>query len=316
MGKDKIVVALGGNALGDTPETQLESVRFAAEAVADIAAAGNTVVVGHGNGPQVGMIHAAMEFSALEGGKTPAMPFAECGAMSQGYIGYHLQQAIDYSLKQKKQNRGAVALVTQVVVNPADPAFANPTKPIGRFMSKDEADAIAAEKGYTFVEDSGRGYRRVVPSPLPVEVVELEMVRYLIESGAVVVAVGGGGVPVVQKGDELAGVAAVIDKDRACARLADDLDFDTLLILTAVDKVYLHYNNPNQQALDTLTADKARDYIAAGHFAPGSMLPKIEACLDFVTKRPGRRAVITSLEHAAHALGGGTGTVITSEKGS
>ncbi|MBQ1882099.1 MAG: carbamate kinase, partial [Bacteroidales bacterium] len=232
MGK-RLVLALGGNALGNTPEEQLKLVETTASAIVDLEEDGYDVVVGHGNGPQVGMVNLALEFSATHGGKTPLMPFPECGAMTQGYIGYHLQQAIQREHGRRHMPRPCAAVLTQVVVDENDPAFQNPTKPIGSFYGKNEAEAIARKTGYTFVEDAGRGWRRVVPSPKPVKIVELPVVRRLIEAHTTVITVGGGGIPVVQKGwDDFRGVAAVIDKDRACAKLAIDLKADMLVILT------------------------------------------------------------------------------------
>ena len=286
---ERIVVALGGNALGSTPEKQLELVQNTAGVIADLVEQGYEVVIGHGNGPQVGMINLAMEFSANKGGGTPPMPFPECGAMTQGYIGYHLQQAIGRALREKGIKKSCAAVITQIVVDPDDPGFLNPTKPIGSFVAKEEAEAITAEKGYVFVEDARRGYRRVVPSPLPKRIVEL---------------------PVVETDDGLEGVDAVIDKDRACALLARELHADRLVILTAVERVCLHYRTPDERALESLTLQECERYMAAGEFPPGSMQPKVEACMEFV-RSCGGTALITSLEKAADALAGKTGTVIT-----
>ncbi|MBQ1748349.1 MAG: carbamate kinase, partial [Bacteroidales bacterium] len=257
MGK-RLVLALGGNALGNTPEEQLKLVETTASAIVDLEEDGYDVVVGHGNGPQVGMVNLALEFSATHGGKTPLMPFPECGAMTQGYIGYHLQQAIQREHGRRHMPRPCAAVLTQVVVDENDPAFQNPTKPIGSFYGKNEAEAIARKTGYTFVEDAGRGWRRVVPSPKPVKIVELPVVRRLIEAHTTVITVGGGGIPVVQKGwDDFRGVAAVIDKDRACAKLAIDLKADMLVILTAVEKVSINFNQPNQYDLDSMSVEEA-----------------------------------------------------------
>ena len=306
----RLVIALGGNALGKTPEEQLELVSGTAATIVDLVEEGYDVVIGHGNGPQVGMVNLAFEYAANNGGGTPAMPFPECGAMTQGYIGYHLQQAVQRELARRGLDKACATVVTQVVVDANDDAFQHPTKPVGMFYSKEEADRIVAETGYTFVEDAGRGYRRVVPSPLPVKIVELPVVERLVEAGTVVITVGGGGIPVVENGaGDYSGVAAVIDKDRASARLALDLGADMLVILTAVEKVSINYRKPDQQDLDRLTAAQAREYIAQGHFAPGSMLPKVESCLQFV--EAGGTALITSLEKAREALQGRTGTLIT-----
>ena len=306
----KVVVALGGNALGNTPEGQIEAVRKAAPSIMGLVKAGHQVVIGHGNGPQVGMINNAFDFASQGDGKTPYMPLVECGAMSQGYIGYHLQQALQAEAEHVGLKLDVVSVVTQVEVSAQDPSFQDPSKPVGNFCSKEEADAIAAEKGWTFVEDAGRGYRRVVPSPLPVKIVEMDAIKKMMEMGMVVIAVGGGGIPVICKGDRYVGIDAVIDKDRSSARLASDLDADALVILTAVDRVAINFNKPNQKDLAHLTVAEAKEYMKSGEFAKGSMLPKVEACLAFVEAKKGRKAVITSLALAAEALKGEVGTVI------
>ena len=311
MSKKKLVIALGGNALGNTPEEQLELVKETASTIVDLVEEGYDVVVGHGNGPQVGMINLAMEFSANNGGKTPAMPFPECGAMSQGYIGYHLQQAIQRELARRGIDKECASVVTQMVVSKDDPAFQKPTKPVGSFYSKEDADKIVAEKGYTFVEDAGRGWRRVVPSPLPTRIVELKVVEQLVAAGDVVITVGGGGIPVVETADGLCGVAAVIDKDRSSSKLALDIDADMLVILTAVDRVCINFNKPDQQELPSMTLAEAEEYIGQKQFAPGSMLPKVQSCMEFVKGNTnGGVALITSLARAADALEGKTGTII------
>lgn len=309
MSKKRLVIALGGNALGNSPEEQLNLVKETAKTIVDLAEEYD-VIIGHGNGPQVGMINNAMEFSSKEGGKTPYMPFPECGAMSQGYIGYHLTQSIEAELQRRNVKKDVACIITQVVVDPNDKAFEKPTKPIGSFYTKEEADQIAAEKGFVFVEDAGRGYRRVVPSPIPTKIVELNVVEQLIQAGDIVITVGGGGIPVVETKDGLKGVAAVIDKDRSSAKLALDAKADMLVILTAVDRVCINYNKPNQKELAEMTLAEAQEYIAEGHFAPGSMLPKVEACLDFVKATTNGVALITSLEKAKYALKGETGTII------
>lgn len=308
----RIVVALGGNALGNTPEEQLDLVRHTAKTIVDLAQDGYEVIVGHGNGPQVGMINLAMEFSCTKGGNTPYMPFPECGAMSQGYIGYHLQQAIQQELKARGVDKECAAIVTQVVVDANDPGFAKPTKPVGSFYTKEEADKIAAEKGFTFVEDAGRGYRRVVPSPIPQRIVELKVVEQLVKAGDIVITVGGGGIPVVETEQGLKGVAAVIDKDRSSALLAQSIGADMLIILTAVDRVCINYNKPDQKELPTMTLEEAEKYIEEKQFAPGSMLPKVQSCMEFVKNNThGGTALITSLQKAKVALQGETGTIIT-----
>ena len=295
---ERIVVALGGNALGKTPEQQLELVKSTAKPIVDLVEKGYEVIIGHGNGPQVGMINLAMEFSANKGGGTPYMPFPECGAMTQGYIGYHLQQAIQEELKARGIDKECATVVTQVVVDEKDPGFQNPTKPVGSFYTKEEAEQIMAEKGFVFVEDAGRGYRRVV--------------EQLVEAGDIVITVGGGGIPVVETPQGLMGVAAVIDKDRASALLARDVKADRLIILTTVDRVFVDYKKPGQREVASMTLAECEKYIGEEQFAPGSMLPKVESCMEFVANgKPGATALITSLSRAAEALEGKTGTVIS-----
>ena len=305
----KVVVALGGNALGKSPEEQLKLVKNTASSLIGLIQAGNQVVISHGNGPQVGQINLGMDFAA-QNGKTASFPFPECGAMSQGYIGYHLQQSLQNELHQRGMEKDVVTTVTQVVVDPSDPAFENPTKPVGDFYTKEQAAQIEQEKGYTFVEDAGRGYRQVVPSPLPKRIVELNSIETLIENGTLVIAAGGGGVPVVEEGGALTGVPAVIDKDRSSALLADNVDADQLIILTADDYVYINYNQPDEQKLTELSQAQAQELIDAGQFPAGSMLPKIQACLSFVKGHPERKAIITSLAGLDQALEGKLGTVI------
>ena len=308
----RIVIALGGNALGNNPEEQLELVKNTAKAIVDLIKEGHEIMIGHGNGPQVGMINLAMEYASQEGANTPTMPFPECGAMSQGYIGYHLQQAIGNELKREGINKCCVTVVTQVVVDEHDPAFKNPTKPIGSFYTKEDAEKLEKEKGYTFVEDSGRGYRRVVASPKPVEIVESNVIEKIVATGNIVITVGGGGIPVIKSNNgELKGVPAVIDKDSSSAKLAQDLAADMLIILTAVEKVAINFNKPNQKDLSSMTLEECEKYISEGHFAKGSMLPKVEACKKFVEESPKNAvAIITSLEKAAEAIRGETGTTI------
>lgn len=309
--KKRLVIALGGNALGNTPEEQLELVKTTAKTIVDLSESGYDIIIGHGNGPQVGMINLAMDFSANNGGKTPYMPFPECGAMSQGYIGYHLQQSIQEELAKRGIKKECATIITQVVVDSADPAFQKPTKPIGSFYSKEEADRIAAEKGFTFVEDAGRGYRRVVPSPIPQRIVELNIVEQLVSAGNIVITVGGGGIPVVETENGLKGVAAVIDKDRSSSKLALDIHADMLVILTAVDRVAINFNKPDQKDLAEMTVAEAEKYIGEKQFAPGSMLPKVQSCIEFVQKNAnGGEALITSLQRASEALKGTTGTII------
>lgn len=305
----KVVVALGGNALGKSPEEQLKLVKNTASSLIGLIAAGNQVVISHGNGPQVGAINLGMNFAA-EHGKTAAFPFPECGAMSQGYIGYHLQQSLENELHRRWMNKSVATIVTQIAVDPNDPAFENPSKPVGDFYTKKQADEIAKEKGYTFKEDAGRGYRQVVPSPLPMKIMELDSIKTLIDADKLVIAGGGGGVPVIITDKGLEGVPAVIDKDRSSALLADKIDADKLIILTAVDYVYVNYGKPDEKALKTLNVAEAQKYMKEGQFAAGSMLPKIEACLSFVEGHPEREALITSLDGLDDALAGKVGTVI------
>lgn len=310
MGK-RIVIALGGNALGSTPYEQLSLVTETAKPIVDLIAQGNEVVIAHGNGPQVGMINLGLATAAEAKAIKSDMPFPECGAMSQGYIGYHLQNAIGNELAARGMAKDVATVVTQVLVEESDPAFQHPTKPVGAFYDRETADRIAAEKGYTMVEDAGRGYRQVVASPKPVDVIEKNTVKALVGSGTVVITVGGGGIPVVCREGRLVGVPAVIDKDFASAKLAELLDADLLVILTAVEKVAVNFGKPDQRGLDVLTPAEAREYIAQGQFAPGSMLPKVEAAVQFAESKPGRTALITLLEKARDGIEGRTGTRIS-----
>lgn len=309
MSKKRLVIALGGNALGKTPEEQLELVTKTAKSIVDLSEEYD-LAIGHGNGPQVGMINNAFEYAALNGAGTPAMPFPECGAMSQGYIGYHLQQSVRNELRKRGMDKNVATVLTQVLVDENDEAFKNPTKPIGSFMSKEESEKIAAEKGYIFVEDAGRGYRRVVASPIPKEIVELDVVNSLIENDNIVITVGGGGIPVIEKEEKLEGIPAVIDKDRSSALLASELKADMLVILTAVDQVMINFGKENEEAIKEMTIDQAKQYIKEDQFAKGSMLPKVEACIEYVENSENGIALITSLEKAAEALKGQTGTII------
>ena len=312
MNKKRIVVALGGNALGNTLEEQLKHVKIAAETITDLAVEGHELIIGHGNGPQVGIINSAMNYATSTDPCTSYMPFAECGAMSQGFIGYHLQQGLGEALREAGIDKAAVTVLTQVVVDGADPGFQNPTKPIGPFYDEAEAQRIAGEKGWTLKEDAGRGWRRVVASPDPKRIVEINAIRALTDAGFVPVCVGGGGIPVTEAADgTLSGTAAVIDKDLAAEKLAEDVNADTLLILTAVERISIRYGKPDQQDLARMTVAQAEQYIKEGHFAPGSMLPKVQAALRFVKSGPGRRAIVTSLEKAAEALHGRAGTELT-----
>lgn len=305
----KVVVALGGNALGKSPAEQLELVKNTASSLIGLISAGNEVVISHGNGPQVGQINLGMSYAA-EHGQSAAFPFPECGAMSQGYIGYHLQQSLQNELRKRGMTKDVATIVTQIVVDPADTAFQNPTKPIGAFYTKEEADSIAEDKGYIFKEDAGRGWRQVVPSPTPKRIVELNSIKTLIEANELVIAGGGGGVPVVETEEGLKGVPAVIDKDRSSALLADNVGADKLIILTAVDYVAINFNKPEQKNLEDISVEEAKKYIDEGQFAVGSMLPKVQACMSFVEGHPEREAIITSLSGLDAALAGQLGTVI------
>ena len=305
-----VVVALGGNALGSSPQEQLGLVRATAESIVDMVAEGVNVVVTHGNGPQVGMIDKAFDIAHNSGDEVRAMPFPECGAMSQGYIGYHLSQAILTELKRRGIMRSVAVVLTQTVVYPDDPAFAHPSKPIGAFLPEDEARRRAAQTGDAYAEDSGRGWRRVVASPRPRRIVEFDAVCDLADDGYIVIAAGGGGVPVIARDDSYEGVPAVIDKDRTAALLAAGFKADMLVILTAVDKVAENFGKPDQRDLDSLSVEEARRLIDEGHFAAGSMLPKVQACLEYLDAYPQGVALITSLAKAAAGLRGETGTRI------
>ena len=309
----KVMIALGGNALGNNPKEQLELVRETAKPIADLIEEGHTVVVAHGNGPQVGMINLSFETANQTDSKVPEMPFPECGAMSEGYIGYHLQNAIKNELSGRNIDKSVGTVVTQVVVDENDQAFKNPSKPIGGFYTEEEARILEKEKGYTMVEDSGRGYRRVVPSPKPVDIVEIDIISDMVEKGHVVIAVGGGGIPTLRKNGHLEGVAAVIDKDLASEKLAEMLGCDILFILTAVEAIALDFGKPTQRELKKMTLKEAYQFMEEGHFAPGSMLPKVMAAVDFVESGNGRQSIITSLEKAKDAIHGETGTRIVSE---
>ncbi len=309
----RLVIALGGNALQSgkaepTAEAQLAVVKQTCERIAEISQRGYEIAVVHGNGPQVGRILLASETAK---DVTPAMPFDVCGAMSQGYIGYHLQQSLKYALNICNKNIPVVTLATQMVVEKADPAFENPTKPIGPFYSEAEAKELESTKGYTMKEDAGRGWRRVVASPLPRKIVEIDAIKQLWDS-TIVIACGGGGIPVVENADgTMEGVAAVIDKDFAAELLAEQVDADALMILTEVEKVAINFNKPNQENLSSLSLADAAKYCEEGQFAPGSMLPKVQAAMKFVRANPDKKAIITSLDKAIDALEGKTGTVIT-----
>lgn len=306
-----VVVALGGNALGSAPSEQLDLAKGAAVHIVDMVAEGINVVVTHGNGPQVGIINNAFDYASEHDPSTPSMPFPECGAMSQGYIGFHLSQAVLGELKRRGIMRSVAVVMTQTVVCPNDPAFANPTKPVGAFLSEGEARRRAAETGLVYKPDAGRGWRHVVASPKPQRIVELDAIKDLMDDGYIVIAAGGGGVPVVECGNGYCGVAAVVDKDRTSARLASDFGADMLVILTTVEKVAVNYNTPSQAGIDAMTVAEARRYADEGQFAAGSMLPKIQACIEYLEACPAGKALITSLDKAAAGLRGEAGTLIT-----
>ena len=307
--KKRIVVALGGNALGSTLAEQMKAVRQTVKVIADLVEMGHEVVLTHGNGPQVGMINLAMSELHKADPRQSIIPMSVCVAMSQGYIGYDLQSLLRTELLNRNIDRYVTTVITQVRVDEDDPAFGHPDKPIGRFMTLEEVHE-AEKDGFTFVEDSGRGYRRVVASPKPREIMEVHTVLTLLNAGEIVIAAGGGGIPVVRRGNDLKGVGAVVDKDFASCRLAQDIDADSLIILTAVEKVAVHFGRPDQRWLDRISTGEARRLIEEGQFAAGSMLPKVRAAVEFAESGKGRSALITLLEKAGEGLAGRTGTVI------
>ncbi|HCZ8071697.1 carbamate kinase [Staphylococcus aureus] len=305
----KIVVALGGNALGQSPKEQLDLLKSTSKSLVSLIDKGYKIVISHGNGPQVGSINLGLNYAA-EHKQGPPFPFPECGAMSQAYIGYQMQESLQNELHSMGIDKEVVTLVTQVQVASDDSAFNNPTKPIGLFYTKEQADKFTKEKGYTFVEDSGRGYRRVVPSPQPISIVELDSIETLITHGTLVIAAGGGGIPVIKENEVYTGVDAVIDKDKTSALLAAHLQSDQLIILTAVDHVYINYGKENQRGLDEVSVDEMKKHISDGQFAKGSMLPKVEAALQFLEKNTKGSVLITSLAGLGDALDGKIGTLI------
>ncbi|MBF8465891.1 carbamate kinase [Klebsiella oxytoca] len=306
----KIVLALGGNALGDDLAGQMRAVQHTARTIVDLISLGHQVVVTHGNGPQVGMINQAFEAAAKTEAHTPMLPMSVCVALSQGYIGYDLQNAIREELLTRQLDIPVATLITQVEVDANDVAFLNPTKPIGSFFSKEEAEKLS-QNGYIMKEDAGRGYRRVVASPKPVDIIEKQTVKALMDDCHVVITVGGGGIPVIREGNHLRGASAVIDKDWASAKLAEMIDADLLIILTAVEKVAINFGKPDEQWLDNLSLRDAERFIEEGHFAKGSMLPKVEAAAAFARSGPGRKALITMLSKAKEGIEGKTGTIIS-----
>ena len=302
----RYVVSLGGNALGNNAEEQKQLLVGVAKSIVHLIKLGNEVIIVHGNGPQVGMINLAF----TESTSAPDMPFPECGAMSQGYIGFHIQNAIYNALKEEGLKRNVATVVSQVLVDKNDPMFQNPTKPVGAFYSEADAKKLAAEKGYSFKEDAGRGWRRVVASPLPIDVVEKESIARLVKAGDIVICAGGGGIPVIENNGKLEGVAAVIDKDYASAKVAELVDADYLVILTAVDNVYINYNKPDQKKLEKVSKAEMEDYLKTDYFAKGSMYPKVNACVKFLTKAPEKTAIISSLAKAPEAFELKSGTII------
>ncbi len=309
--KKRIVIALGGNALGNTLPEQMVAVKITAKAIVDLIEEGCEVVVAHGNGPQVGMINNAMAALSRENPNQPNTPLSVCVAMSQAYIGYDLQNA----LREELINRGiedipVATMITQIRVDENDPAFQTPSKPIGHFMTEEQARIAEEKYGYIMKEDSGRGWRRVVASPKPAEIIEIGAIRSLVNDGQIVIACGGGGIPVTRQGNHLKGASAVIDKDFASCLLADQLDADFLIILTAVEKVAINFGKPEEKWLDDLSVAEANQYVEEGHFSPGSMLPKVQAAVMFAQSKPGRTALITLLEKAKEGILGNTGTRI------
>jgi len=302
----RYVVSLGGNALGNNAEEQKTLLVGVAKSIVHLIKLGNEVILVHGNGPQVGMINLAF----TESTSAPDMPFPECGAMSQGYIGFHIQNAIYNALKQEGIKRNVVTLVSQVLVDKDDPMFKNPTKPVGAFYSEADAKKLAAEKGYSIKEDAGRGWRRVVASPLPIDVIEKESISSLVKKGDIVICAGGGGIPVIEKNGKLEGIAAVIDKDYASAKVAELVGADYLVILTAVDNVYINFNKPDQKKLENVSKSEMEEYLKTDYFAKGSMFPKVNACVKFLNNAPGKTAVISSLTKANEAFEGKAGTII------
>ena len=310
MVKKRIVVALGGNALGNSAKEQRETLKMTSQPIVDLIEQGHEVVIAHGNGPQVGMINLAMDQAKKNIPNFSEMPITECVAMSQGYIGYHLQRFIRDELERRNIDKEVVTIVTEVLVDGEDKAFKNPNKPIGAFYTKEEAEKLIAE-GYKVMEDSGRGYRRVVASPKPIDIIQKKTILNLVNDSEIVITVGGGGIPVIENGNQLQGIPAVIDKDFASERLAELLEADYLIILTGVEKVAVNFGKPDQKWLDEISVSEAEQYIKEGHFAPGSMLPKVEAAIKFIKSNPDKKALITSLEKAKDGINGLTGTVIT-----
>lgn len=308
----RIVVALGGNAiLTDDPSAkgQIEALRYTSKRLIELIKQGHQLIISHGNGPQVGNL--LLQQAAADSDKNPAMPLDTCVAMTQGSIGYWLQNMLNEALAEAGIDKQVASVVTQVVVDENDSAFTNPTKPVGPFLSEAEAQSVAAETGEKFIEDAGRGYRKVVPSPKPISIVEYPVIKAMIEQDFVTISAGGGGIPVKQAEFGYEGVEAVIDKDFASAKLAELVEADYLVILTGVDNVYVNFNQPNQEKLENVTVAQLNNWIAEDQFAPGSMLPKVEAAIAFVENNPKGKAIITSLENIEAVMGQGTATVVS-----
>jgi carbamate kinase len=306
----KIVFAIGGNALGTTPEEQLKLAYEVASPILELIKSGHQVVVVHGNGPQVGLIKTSLDIGHKHNSKIPFVDLNHAGAMSQGYVGYSLQQAFRVTASKMGLPIQPITVITQVEVDPNDPAMKHPTKPIGDFYTFVEAE-LMRKQGMTMVEDSGRGYRQVVPSPKPKHIIEKDAIQTLIQSGYLVIAAGGGGIPVVKEGNNLKGIDAVIDKDFASSKLADLIQADRLILLTAVSRVMVNYGKPNARPIENMNLQEAAQFIQEGQFAPGSMLPKVEAAILFVKNNNHRQAIIASLKEAEKAMMGLSGTAIT-----
>ncbi len=305
----KIVIALGGNALGDNPSEQKELVKVPAEKVATLTKQGHTVVIGHGNGPQVGMIFNSFSDARKVNPKTPIIPFAEAGGMSQGYIGYHMLAAIQTELNKLNVNKNVAYFETITYVDPNDPAFNNPTKPVGPFYATLE-EAKASNPNSKIVEDAGRGYRVVVPSPKPIDFLGIGAIKESIDNGTIAIVGGGGGIPAINENGIIKGLDGVIDKDFTCAKIAEKIDADVFVILTAVDHVYVNWGKPDQKGLEVASVAEMEKYIAQNQFAPGSMLPKVQAAINFVKGKPGKKAIIADLKDIEKALEGKVGTAI------
>ena len=303
----RIVIALGGNALGKNPKEQQELISGTVKNIIPLIKEGHEIILGHGNGPQVGIINLAFENSCNDD-DIPYMPLAECTAMSQGYIGFHLQKGLRMALQEENIDKKVVTLITQVKVDANDPSFKSPTKPVGPFYNEKEAKELMAKTGDKYIEDAGRGYRKVVASPKPLEIVEIKTINDLLNTGHIVIAGGGGGVPIFSQ-NENKGATAVIDKDLLCSLMAEKLNADKLIILTNINQAEINYNTPEAKKLGKVSVSEMEEYIKEGHFAKGSMLPKVEACIDFVNKT-GNSAIITGLDNLNNALNGIDATII------